>query len=227
MENGIKLDKLNKEEALRYLGYPAEHADDATLEMMKTCEEKVLETAKVRYVYKIADITPAEQGVCVDGTDLILRGNSIKEHLTGCEKAALIAVTLSDGIDRLLRFLQTTDMASALIADSLSSVAIEQACDKVEEMIKQELPSYNQTFRFGIGYGDFPIEQQKAFLNILNAGKQIGLMTNASSMLTPTKSVTAVIGLTTGPVQAGKRGCTACNLRDICNFRKVGKHCNG
>ena len=51
-------------------------------------------------------------------------------------------------------------MAKALVFDSLASVAVEQACDKVEELLREEYPDYYQTFRFGIGYGDLPISMR-------------------------------------------------------------------
>ena len=108
----------------------------------------------------------------------------------------------------------------------MASAAIEQVCDKVEAVIKEELPEYNQTFRFGIGYGDLPLSQQGEFLKILNAPKLIGLNIGKTDMMTPTKSVTAVIGLTTGEVSSKKKGCMSCNLKGICRFREAGGHCN-
>ncbi|MFR2511846.1 MAG: hypothetical protein ACLS9K_07425 [Lachnospira eligens] len=64
--------------------------------------------------------------------------------------------------DRQLRVLQLTDMAKALVFDSLASVAVEQTCDKVETF-KRGISDYYQTFRFGIGYGDLPISMQEPF----------------------------------------------------------------
>ena len=46
-----------------------------------------------------------------------------------------------------------------------------------------------------MGYDDFPLEGQKKFLEILDASKRVGVCVNSSMMLTPTKSVTCVIGL--------------------------------
>lgn len=172
-------------------------------------------------------MTQTADGVELDGTGLILRGNSIKEHLKGCDRAALIAVTLSEGIDRMLRIMQTLDLAKAVVSDSLASAAIEQVCDKLEAIIKEELPEYNQTFRFGIGYGDLPLSQQGEFLKVLNAPKLIGLNVGKTDMMVPTKSVTAVIGLTTGEVSAKNKGCMSCNLKGTCSFRESGGHCNG
>ena len=99
--------------------------------------------------------------------------------------------------------------------------------DKLERIIKEELPEYNQTFRFGIGYGDLPLSQQGDFLKVLNAQRLVGLTVGKTYMMTPTKSVTAVIGLTTGEVSTKRKGCMSCNLKGTCRFRESGGHCNG
>ena len=160
-------------------------------------------------------------------TSMVLPGESIKKHLYKCDSAICMAVTISEGIDRQLRVLQLTDMAKALVFDSLASVAVEQACDKVEELLREEYPDYYQTFRFGIGYGDLPISMQATFLKVLDASKKIGLNLNKSYMLAPVKSVTAVIGLTKEPVSTKNRGCATCNLNKTCAYRGMGGHCSG
>ena len=226
MEKSIKLTSLNRKEALRYLGYKKNAPDERVEELMDECEELVLKTAVPRYIYKKFDFTVGDDGVAFKNTSMVLPGESIKKHLYKCDSAICMAVTISEGIDRQLRVLQLTDMAKALVFDSLASVAVEQVCDKVEAVIKEELPEYNQTFRFGIGYGDLPLSQQGEFLKILNAPKLIGLNIGKTDMMTPTKSVTAVIGLTTGEVSSKKKGCMSCNLKGTCRFREAGGHCN-
>ena len=226
MEKSIKLTSLNRKEALRYLGYKKNAPDERVEELMDECEELVLKTAVPRYIYKKFDFTVGDDGVAFKNTSMVLPGESIKKHLYKCDSAICMAVTISEGIDRQLRVLQLTDMAKALVFDSLASVAVEQVCDKVEAVIKEELPEYNQTFRFGIGYGDLPLSQQGEFLKILNTPKLIGLNIGKTDMMTPTKSVTAVIGLTTGEVSSKKKGCMSCNLKGTCRFREAGGHCN-
>lgn len=227
MKKQITLDKINRAEVLRYLGYKGIGADETVNRLIDDCESEVMKAAVPRYTYRVVNITQVKDGVELNDTGLILKGNSIKEHLEGCEQAALIAVTLSEGIDRMLRIMQASDLAKAVVADSLSSAAIEQVCDKLEAIIKEELPQYNQTFRFGIGYGDLPLSQQGDFLKVLNAPRLIGLNTGKTFMMTPTKSVTAVIGLTTGKVSSKRKGCMSCNLKGTCRFRESGGHCNG
>lgn len=164
--------------------------------------------------------------VILSGTNLVLTGNSITEHLSGCEKAVLFAATISADIDKLIRVTQLEDMAKAVITDSLASVAVEQVCDKTELIIKEQFLEYYQTFRFGVGYGDLPITLQKDFVNVLNAPKVIGLNVGTSYMLTPAKSVTAVIGLSKQPISRRNRGCRTCNMYENCNFRRKGGRCN-
>ena len=224
MKKQVTLSSINRAEVLRYLGYKGIGADETINSLIDECEAEVLKAAVPRYVYRVVDVTQVDEGVRLEGTSVTLKGNSIKEHLKGCNKAALIAVT--EGIDRQLRVLQLTDMAKALVFDSLASVAVEQTCDKVEELLREEYPDYYQTFRFGIGYGDLPLSQQGEFLKILNAPKLIGLNIGKTDMMTPTKSVTAVIGLTTGEVSSKKKGCMSCNLKGTCRFREAGGHCN-
>ena len=226
MEKSIKLTSLNRKEALRYLGYKKNAPDERVEELMDECEELVLKTAVPRFIYKKLDFTVNEDGVAFKNTSMVLPGESIKKHLYKCDSAICMAVTISEGIDRQLRVLQLTDMAKALVFDSLASVAVEQTCDKVEELLREEYPDYYQTFRFGIGYGDLPLSQQGEFLKILNAPKLIGLNIGKTDMMTPTKSVTAVIGLTTGEVSSKKKGCMSCNLKGTCRFREAGGHCN-
>lgn len=249
MDNQIVLEQLNINEALRYLGYGDNVPDEKVMQLIRECSEAVLNTARPQFVYKVFDIKIAgksqstsqgamesgaetavteepDKGVLLAGTNLLLKGKSIAGHLEGCDRAVLLAATVSAGIDRLIRVTQLEDMAKAVIMDSLASVAVEQVCDKAELIIKQEFPECYQTFRFGVGYGDLPITQQKDFVNVLNAPKQIGLNASASYMLTPTKSVTAVIGLSKQPIAPKKRGCQTCSLYEKCNFRRKGGRCN-
>jgi len=226
MTQEIVLEKLNQNEALRYLGYGVNAPDTKVQYLLDECEEVLLSIAKPRFVYKVFDIETVQEGVKVLNTNLVMPGDSIKEHLKGCEKAVLMGVTISMDVDRLLRKTQVNDMTRTVIMDSLASVAVEQVCNKIEELIKNELAAYNQTWRFGVGYGDLPLEIQGDFLAIINAPKLIGLSASKSNMLIPTKSVTAIIGLSKKEIIQTKRGCQTCNMKDSCIYRKKGGHCN-
>lgn len=221
----IEFDKVNTDEALRYMGYKNNIDIDNIIPIIKKCEENLINAAKGRYCYKIFDICRENDKLWLSGTSLILEGKDIFKHLEGCNKAVLMACTITEKVDRLINMLNISDMSSALITDALASALIEQLCNKVEEIIKNELDIKNMTWRFSPGYGDLPIEIQREFIKTINADKQIGLTVTPSNILIPRKSVTAIIGISDSPVPKGKRGCAICNMAKNCQYRKRGSHC--
>ncbi len=211
----IKLETLDRDEALRYLGGAKTDPDENMINLLNDCEAQLFGAAKPGYLYKILPL-PCEW---------LLVGEDIKNHLFGCHSAALICATLGAEVDKLIRVKQITDMSRAVVINSLASVAVEQICDKIEEKLFAAFPKSYFTFRYSPGYGDFPIELQKSFLSELDAPRKIGLSANSSHILTPSKSVTAVIGISSQPIEAKKRGCAVCNLRKTCRYRRNGEHC--
>lgn len=221
----MKLTKLNRSEAIRYLGYGGSTPDEKTLLIINDCEKKLLECISPAYVYRVFDITSNGESVIVEGTSLSLEGDDIKAHLDKCKKCVLMCATISAGADRLIRQLEAVDMTKAVITDCLASAAVEQVCDIAEEEIKSGLEDCFFTWRFSPGYGDFPINIQKDFLEVLNAAKRIGVNTTESMILTPRKSVTAVMGISDAEIPKGRRGCVTCKLKGNCAYRRKGEHC--
>lgn len=211
----IELEKLNRNEAVRYLGGAGIRLNYRMDVLMDECEKAVLEKASPKYLYVEKNL-PCPQ---------IMGGKDIESHLNGCEKAIVMCATVGSEVDKLIRISQISDMARAVVMDSLASVAVEQVCNAFDKIIAEKYSDYNMTFRFSPGYGDYPIELQKIILQMLDAPKKIGLCTNDNFLLTPTKSVTAVLGLSKNPIERKKRGCAICNMRDTCKFRRKGLHC--
>lgn len=228
----MKLEKINTKEAFRYLGYGSSMPDRQILEIAGKCEKELLSVIDGKYVYRYFDIDRTdERGVILDGTDFVMEGNSIREHLSGCGGVIMMAVTLSEGVDRLIRRMQVGTMSAAVITDAMASAAVEQLCELVEVQIKKEITaaSGNEkyfTWRFSPGYGDFPLEAQSEFLNILNTGKRIGVNITEGGLMAPCKSVTAVIGVSDTLIEKKRRGCADCLMQDKCAFRKRGEHCD-
>ena len=211
----IELEKLNRNEAVRYLGGAGIRLNYRMDVLMDECEKAVLEKASPKYLYVEKDL-PCPQ---------IMGGKDIESHLNGCEKAIVMCATVGSEVDKLIRISQISDMARAVVMDSLASVAVEQVCNAFDKIIAEKYSDYNMTFRFSPGYGDYPIELQKIILQMLDAPKKIGLCTNDNFLLTPTKSVTAGLGLSKNPIERKKRGCAICNMRETCKFRRKGLHC--
>lgn len=225
MNDSLELNRLNRSEAFRYMGYKGGEIKKAVLDLADECEEALLKVIKPRMVYRVFDIEKTELGVEIKNTPLVFEGNDIAEHLEGCQKAVLMCVTLSAAVDRLISSFEAYSMEKAVIADSLASAAVEQVCEKSETAIQREMGDYHYTWRFSPGYGDFPLTCQKAFIKFTDAEKRIGLNVTDSLILVPRKSVTAVMGISDKEIPQKRRGCACCNMNDRCEFRKRGSHC--
>lgn len=190
----IQLGEISKAEAARYIGIRTV-PDEKTAELLDRYEEIVRSRLMPAYVWRESQLAFSTEGVYLSGLSVPLTGNSIQKLLNGCVRAVVLAATVSAEADRLIRQLSVSDMAAAVVVDALCSAAIEQVCDKAEIEIFGDMPKEQRTYRFSPGYGDLPIELQANLLNYLNAQRRIGLSCTDSCLLTPTKSVTAIIGV--------------------------------
>lgn len=221
----IVIKEIDKREAARYLGYKDVLPDINMTKLILQAENDLLKVIKPRYCYKVFNLRREPNSLFLDGTELELKGASIGNHLKDCEKAVALCVTLSDGVDKLLRQNEVDNMVNALIIDALANAAIEQVCDEAEKIIFRDFEGYSHTWRFGVGYGDFPLTTQKKLLEITDAGKRIGLCATELSILIPRKSVTCIIGISQGALGEQKKTCENCHLLEDCEYRKKGTTC--
>lgn len=220
----IQLCQLNRKDALRYMGYGTREPDEQTVRLIDQCEEELLRVMEGKYVYRVFTLVDGQ----IPDSKFRLEGRSIKKHLEGCTNVIFLCATLSDAVDRLIRVKQVFSMAEAIVVDALASAAVEQVCDEAEnKILKDDFPRMEHTWRFGLGYGDFPLEGQSIFLDILDAPKRIGVCVNESLLLTPTKSVTCVIGLGHGLSRDRIKSCDMCSFNGKCTFRRNGGTCQG
>ena len=105
----------------------------------------------------------------------------------------LFAATIGFEVERQINKYFISDKTLAVILDSAATAAIESYCDELCDNLEGELTS-----RFSCGYGDFDISHQKMICQTLDTQKSIGLFTSPSYMLSPQKSVTALIGIKNG-----------------------------
>lgn len=221
----MKLNPISKKEVCRYMGIKGV-PDDRIAEMIDRCEIIVRESVRPKYVYRKTTVEFDENGVFLGGINKMLSGSDIRKHLSGCTEAIVMAVTLSAEADKLIRRTAVTDMAEALAVDCLCSAGVEQACELAEKEIFENIKAKYRTWRFSAGYGDLPLDIQKELLIFLNAQRRIGLTVTENSLLIPSKSVTAIIGISENPVNHGKKGCDSCRMKDSCAFSASGRTCS-
>lgn len=152
----------------------------------------------------------------------LLKSKSLLTLLENCDEIIIFAATVGLEIDRYIAKRQKVSPVKALLANAYGAERIENLCDTFCEDIKKQLQSENRfiTRRFSPGYGDFPLEAQREIFTLLDPNRQIGVSLNESLLMSPSKSVTAIMGIKQGKCEnTAEQKCSDCNKAD-CVFRK-------
>lgn len=214
--------ELDIGEALRYLG--AGNGEELRRDMAAVADT-LARAVRPRYVYRVFPLSRAPEGIALEGSGVTLPGENARRMLEDCGQAALLLCTLGAGFETMLRAQQARDMARAVMLDACGSAWVEAGCDEAERELRARFPNRYLTDRFSPGYGDFPLSLQKAVCDALDARRRLGVQVTERFLMIPTKSVTAVIGLSDRPQAARIRGCGFCAMAETCALRKGGKTC--
>lgn len=215
--------KIDLQEVARYLGYGQGEIEPETLQIVHQVTEQLRSVATPRITHQLFSL----EGTELVGTNLRLEGADIARLLQNCDRCILMAATLGQGVDGLIRRLQITDLTRGVIADFCASSMIEAFCNLVNEEVEArwlEEGCY-LTSRYSPGYGDLPLATQSPLCDLLNTTKTMGLTPTSVHMLIPRKSITAIIGVSHSPQQKRGGSCETCALREHCQFRKGGTTC--
>lgn len=187
--------RIDRAETLRYLGFRGQQLTDADERNLARAEELCAgaaepRTAAVRFPFDPDSMTVGETGV-------VFRGEAVKKHLAGCDAVWLVAGTLGLALDKLIARLMREEPAVGVMTDAAAVSAIESVMDDLSRDIAQR-EGGGTTRRFSCGYADFPLFQQLDFMRLLDMGRRLGVFIGADMLMTPQKTVTAVIGVRTG-----------------------------
>lgn len=212
-------ERLDWAEALRYMGC-FEAPDPATQALLESGQNLLFAAARPRGWWVKLPLEAAPPDLRLDSSD-------IQKHLEGCTGFVLLGVTLGAGVDALLRRLSVTDLAQAAVTDALASVLAERMAAQMESAarLKMEQENLYCTGRYSPGYGDWPLEAQAALCRLLDSQRRFGAGCSSTFLLTPRKTVTALMGVSPRPVKGHLAGCGHCALKDTCRYRKRGMTC--
>lgn len=183
-----ELPKISQKEAFRYAGIRGYDMPD--FELLRRFEEAcslVLSSLSPRVCFCELDVKDCDFGSSLD----------IWKNLRDSESVIIFAATLGLELDRLITRREVSSPASALLLDAIGSERIEALCDAFCEDMRAEKSALGMSLRprFSAGYGDLSIEYQKKIFALLDPPSRIGLTLNGSYLMSPSKSVTAIIGV--------------------------------
>jgi len=213
----------NIDDILRYLRVRGEAGD--LRGRVETAAAELAERVRPAWVYRAFPLERTADGVVLAGSGVTLTGSLAAKMLKDCDAAALLCCTLGLAFERRLRALERRDMGEAVILDACGSAWVESGCDMAEDEIAARFAPRYLTDRFSPGYGDLPLSLQPAVLAALDAERRLGIHLSDSFLMTPSKSVTAVIGIADTPQPARVRGCGYCSMKQNCEYRKGGITC--
>jgi cobalamin-dependent methionine synthase I len=105
----------------------------------------------------------------------------------------LFAATAGSGIDRLILKYNKLSPARAVVIQAMGAALVEQWCDEICDTFTQKLGANKN--RFSCGYGDLPLTLQREIFPALNVTKNLGITLSDNCFMTPSKSVTAIVGI--------------------------------
>ncbi len=124
--------------------------------------------------------------------DASVKSSALAAVLRGCDEAFLLSVTLGFGCERLLRKYSALSPSKHFLTDALADALLEGACDLIERRLCSEL---SHTSRFSPGYCDLPLSFVGEIVRMTDAARLIGVSISKTFIATPSKTVTAIIGL--------------------------------
>ncbi len=183
---------VDEREALRYAR--AGKSDEITALLQECIDE-----ADGRLTYKVCygEFEISHEGEELDLTFAKANSSLLMKNLAGCHKIVLFCATVGVEIDRMIVKYSSVSPTKSLMLDALGSERVEALCDlfnsEIAEIARDEGCKAHP--RFSPGYGDLPLDIQREIFSTLDPAKRIGVVLNDNMFMSPSKSVTAIIGI--------------------------------
>ena len=181
--------RINEKEIFRYAG--VREPSDELNAMLESCLRELEGKLSYRACYSCFTIKKDR-----DTLDLGFARTSSKalaKCLDGCDKAVLFTATVGIELDRLIARYSSLSPTRALMLQAIGAERIESLCDAFCKELEREKGKL--TPRFSAGYGDLPLELQRDIFFALDCQRKIGVTLNESLLMSPSKSVSAIVGI--------------------------------
>ena len=169
--------------------------DVQTEALIERCLSALPSRDKATVVYRILPVTVGEDGV--DTPFGKISSVALAKVLKGCTRVVLFALTAGIEYDIFINRNEKLSPAAALIGSAIGSERAESIADAFCRYMSQSLAEegLSLTRRFSPGYSDLSLELQTEIFKILKPERSIGVYLNKSLLMSPSKSVTALMGV--------------------------------
>lgn len=184
---------LDLREIWRYAG--ARSAVEAQEQLLRECILELGDQTVYRVCYR--EFPVACENGAVDLGFTKVSSASLAKHLSGCRSAVVFAATVGTAIDRLITRYSAVSPSRALLFDAIGTERVEALCDVFcgELATEKQYHGLSLRSRFSPGYGDLSLSVQSEIFSVLDCPRKIGLSLGQGLLMSPTKSVTAIVGI--------------------------------
>jgi hypothetical protein len=149
-----------------------------------------------------------------------LSGQLIAQHLASAQIVIVMLCTVGKEIDERVSSLFKIDPMVGLALDGVGSAAVEmlaiQACNYFESNAKDG--GLNTTMPLNPGMVGWSLEQGQPQIFTLLESDEIQVSLTESCMMTPSKSLSMVLGVGVDVTAIGS-SCDYCSLKDVCKYQ--------
>ena len=180
---------LNKREIMRYAR--SQNAEEIEA-LLDECIEKCGGVLNYNVCFCELNFTITDD-LCDFGA-FSVRSLSLAKNLSDAKKVYLFLASVGHGIDRLIAKYSRTSPLKALLFNAIGTERVEALADSFVSWL-EERESLSASQRFSAGYGDLPLSLQENIFALLLPQAKMGVFLSDSFIMSPSKSVTAFVGL--------------------------------
>ena len=207
---------IPKKEILRYMSCKSQ--DDAANSLCDLCLPSVTSNLALKGSFVYLPVECSNNEVYI--ADTCIKSTALAKNLKDCQSAVVFALTCGLNVDLLIKKQSAKSTSEAFCINAIATAAIEEYanefCSEISTELKKE--SLCTRPRFSPGYGDLAIQNQSLFLNLTNASKLLGITITQNYMMMPSKSVTAIMGVSNKACNPQNSKCSICTQKQ-CKFK--------
>jgi hypothetical protein len=206
----------------KFMGYDPGKSPEPIPELIQTALSNARDYCDIRGGYLVKDdidLNRDAKQLRVDDITFNIR-KVVSHQLRKIDQVAIFVCTAGPGIsDWSKKLMHDGDMMMGYVVDVLGSEIVENAMDKIQDIIEDEMKEVNLgiTDRYSPGYCDWQVSEQHKLFTFF-PDQFCGITLSESSLMHPIKSVSGVIGIGEGAKRTGY-ACLYCDMVN-CIYRQ-------
>jgi hypothetical protein len=216
-KGGVDIE-IDKKQVYHYIGYDGDHKLSGRVSsLVDDYVKHAHQLVNPLYSYNIKDVEWARGSIAFIEDSIIFKSRVIGQLLEQCQQVAIFIVTIGKYLEETAWKLARDGLIlQATILDAIGSDAVEQAANRVQDIIKELAGAQGLVIsrRFSPGYCDWNVGQQRMLFHAL-IGNTLGVRLTGECLMIPQKSISGIIGIGSKNSNVDNYSpCQFCNRQD-------------